>query len=109
MKTVTKLIVIIAAIPLVLILGFFGYLFMDIKDVENQSKDCKSISSKLEEYKKINGAYPKYLESFSIKKRLKDICNYQREGNGYMFVLTGSQINLQVYVYNSEQNTWHWD
>ena len=32
-----RIILIITALPLVLILGFFGYLFMDIKDVEYQS------------------------------------------------------------------------
>ena len=109
MKSRTKFIVTIIAIPLVVILSFFGYLLVDMKDVENQSEDCKSILLKLEKYKNINGAYPINLDSFSVKKRMKDICNYQTANNGYIFALTGSQINLQVYVYSSEQNVWYWD
>ena len=80
-----------------------------MKKVENQAEDCKPISVALENYKKQNNEYPKALDSLGISNELKELCNYNKDKNGYIFALKGSDFNMQFYIYSSEQNAWYWD
>ena len=104
-----KIILVTISIPIILFISLIGFILIDMKYVEKTSEICLPLISKINEYKKQKNVYPEDISLITGDNTLKTICNYQLDSNKYIFALVGSAVNLQVYVYNSEQNTWYWD
>ena len=104
-----KIILVTISIPIILFVSLIGFLLIDMKHVEKTSESCLPLISKINEYKNKNNVYPEDISLITRDKTLMTICNYQLGSNNYIFTLVGSAVNLQVYVYNSEQNAWYWD
>ena len=90
-------------------MSLIGFILIDMKHVEKTAEICLPLISIINEYKNKNNVYPEDISLITGDNTLKTICNYQLASNKYIFALVGSPLNLQVYVYNSEQNTWHWE
>ena len=83
-------------------------MLVDMGLVEYASNDCVSLIPKIEEYNTEKGHYPK--KHIEIESEINvDHCHYQLMEKGYIFVLGGSLLNLQAYVYDSNTKKWKWD
>jgi len=87
---------------------FTIFVLVDMKMVEIVSQDCDLSVQDINKYYKQKGKYPDSLAFLNSNQNL-DKCNYQVVDDGYVFVLSGSQLLLQDYSYDSKLKSWKWD
>lgn len=88
--------------------GFVFWLMLDMRAVERVARDCQPLVEALATVRGKVGRYPP-ASSALLPMELTQLCHYQDRDDGYSLVLTGSDFNLQEYVYDSSVGHWYWD
>ena len=84
-----------------------AYIFLDMKLVERYSKNCEALIHKATELKTKTGSYPSAIDNNADHSLER--CTYVADGDTYNIVLSGGMLNMQAYVYSSEEDKWYWD
>lgn len=88
--------------------GFVFWLMLDMRAVERVARDCQPLVEVLATVRGKVGRYPP-ASSVLLPMELTQLCHYQDRDDGYSLVLTGSDFNMQTYVYDSSAGRWYWD
>jgi hypothetical protein len=82
---------------------------LDMQAVEARAMECEGQIPLLLGFRSRFGEYPDISEVDSISPSLHRLCNYISQGTSFSMGLTGGDINMQMYVYDSVTAEWHWD
>src|SRR5262245_24414185 len=79
----------VAALLLTAVAGFFVWLVLDMRSVEQVARECQPLVEILARVKGETGRYPS-VNSAPLPARLTELCHYQERGDAYVLVLTAA-------------------